>query len=254
MKHYGYYLELIATRYFVLAGIFFLIYYVVGRNRLLYKKLHQKLPGNKDYAREIGFSIITMGIFALVPLVLLHYPLITRHTTFYTRISHHGWWYFFAAFILMFLIHDTYFYWTHRMMHHKKIFPIFHLLHHKSTNPTPWAAYAFHPLEAVVEAGVFVVFLFTLPVHPLHLFIFFFLMILYNVYGHLGYELYPIGFAKHSIGKWINTSTYHNQHHQFFKGNYGLYFTIWDRWMGTLRKDVKEELFEGLQTQAADAT
>jgi sterol desaturase/sphingolipid hydroxylase (fatty acid hydroxylase superfamily) len=26
-------------------------------------------------------------------------------------------------------------------------------------------------------------------------------------------------------------------HHQFFKGNYGLYFTWWDRWMNTLHKD-----------------
>ena len=30
---------------------------------------------------------------------------------------------------------------------------------------------------------------------------------------------------------------WHNQHHQFFDGNYGLYFTFWDRMMGTLRAD-----------------
>ncbi len=35
----------------------------------------------------------------------------------------------------------------------------------------------------------------------------------------------------------VNTSVNHNQHHQFFKGNYGLYFTFWDRVMGTLRTD-----------------
>jgi len=75
-------------------------------------------------------------------------------------------------------------------------------------------------------------------------FIFFFAMIAYNVYGHLGYELYPKGFAKHRIGKWINTSVSHNQHHQFFKGNYGLYFTIWDRLMGTLRKDYEQRFDE----------
>jgi sterol desaturase/sphingolipid hydroxylase (fatty acid hydroxylase superfamily) len=26
-------------------------------------------------------------------------------------------------------------------------------------------------------------------------------------------------------------------HHQYFKGNYGLYFLFWDRIMGTLRED-----------------
>ena len=66
-------------------------------------------------------------------------------------------------------------------------------------------------------------------------------MIIYNVYGHLGWELYPKNFHKTRIGKWINTSVAHNQHHQYFKGNYSLYFLFWDRIMGTLRKDYDEQ-------------
>ncbi len=118
------------------------------------------------------------------------------------------------------------------------------LVHHQSTNPSPWAAYAFHPLEALVEAGIFIVFLFSIPIHPLHLLIFFFMMIVYNVYGHLGYELYPKGFSRHWLGKWINTSISHNLHHQYFKGNYGLYFTFWDRIMGTIRNDYDRKFEE----------
>jgi len=67
---------------------------------------------------------------------------------------------------------------------------------------------------------------------------------LYNVYGHLGWELYPKGFSRHWLGKWINTSVNHNQHHQFFKGNYGLYFLVWDRLMGTLRNDYEQRFEE----------
>lgn len=40
-----------------------------------------------------------------------------------------------------------------------------------------------------------------------------------------------------------NTSVNHNQYHQYFKGNYGLYFLVWDRLMGTIRND-NEQLFE----------
>jgi Delta7-sterol 5-desaturase len=184
-----------------------------------------------------------------VPLAILHMPGVAKYTTLYTRIEEWGWLYFVMAFPLMFLLHDTYFYWTHRAMHHKKLFRVLHLVHHKSTNPSPWAAYAFHPLEAIVEAGIFAVFLFTLPVHPLHLLLFFFLMIVYNVYGHLGYELYPAGFNKHWLGKWINTSVNHNQHHQYFEGNYGLYFTMWDRWMGTIRNDYDKRFEEVTRKQ-----
>ena len=244
LHHYFKYLFLIGSRYFIIAGLAFLLFYVILKNITHNKKLQPKNPKLDDYAREIGYSVMTIAIFAFVPLLILHMPAIAKHTTFYTRIPQHGWLYFFLAFPLMFLIHDTYFYFTHRLMHHRKLFKLFHLVHHKSTNPSPWAAYAFHPLEAVVEAGVFAVFLFTIPIHFLHLFVFFFLMIVYNVYGHLGYELYPAGFHKTIIGRWINTSTSHNQHHQFFKGNYGLYFTFWDRLLGTMRSDYDRRFEE----------
>ena len=157
--------------------------------------------------------------------------------------------YYILAFPLMFIIHDTYFYWTHRLMHHKKLFNIMHLVHHKSTNPSPWAAYAFHPFESIVEVGIFVVFLFTIPVHKTHIPLFFLFSIIYNIYGHLGWELYPKGFSKTSIGKWINTSVNHNQHHKYFKGNYGLYTLFWDRMMGTIRPDY-DEAFEEVKNRS----
>jgi len=244
LTYYFQTLRLIGSRYFIIAGLAFLIFYVFLNKKILYKKIQGRFPQTKDYLREIGYSVITISIFALVPLVILRTPSIARHTHFYTEIRQHSWWYFFLAFPLMFVLHDTYFYWTHRLMHHKKLFPVFHLVHHHSTNPSPWAAYSFHPLEAIVEAGIFAIFLFTIPIHPLHLFIFFLFMILYNVYGHLGFELYPKGFNRHVIGRWINTSVNHNLHHQYFKGNYGLYFTFWDRMMGTIRKDYDQKFDE----------
>jgi len=83
----------------------------------------------------------------------------------------------------------------------------------------------------------------TLPFHPTAVGVFLLFMMIYNVYGHLGYELYPKGFNEHPIGRWMNTSVNHNQHHKFFTGNYGLYFLFWDKFMGTLRKDYDESFF-----------
>ena len=241
-------LQNVSTRYFYIAGIAFLIGYVLLSKWLVHKKIQQRFPRVKDYLREIGYSIITMLFFAFVPLLLIKDPSIEPHTTHYTKIEEHGWFYFYAAFPLMFIIHDTYFYWTHRLMHHPKVFKFFHLVHHQSTNPSPWAAYAFHPLEAIVEVGITAVFLFTIPIHSLHLPIFFLFSIIYNVYGHTGYEIYPKGFSKNWVGKWINTSVNHNLHHQYFKGNYGLYFLFWDRMMGTIRTDY-DERFEEVKTR-----
>jgi sterol desaturase/sphingolipid hydroxylase (fatty acid hydroxylase superfamily) len=234
----------ISIRYFILAGIAFFLLYVLLKNRIGFKKIQSRYPAPSDYQREILFSILTMLIFTSIVFALLKRPAIRQHTTFYTHISDHGWLYFWLAFPLMFFMHDAYFYFTHRLIHHKKLFKIFHLVHHKSTNPSPWAAYAFHPLEAFVEAGIFVIFLFTIPIHLLHIGLFFLFMIVYNIYGHTGWEMYPKGFNKHWLGRWVNTSVNHNQHHQYFKGNYGLYTLIWDRLFGTVRQDYDQKFEE----------
>lgn len=226
-----------ANKYFLIAAPAYLIFYVFLKKRVLYKKIQLKFPKRKDYAREIIFSTLSIIIFSVPPLLLLYSDNIRPYTTYYDNIGEYTKLYLVIAFPLMILIHDTYFYWVHRMMHSPFLFKMFHLVHHKSTNPSPWAAYAFHPLEALVESLIFVIFLFAIPVHTIHLIFFFVFSLIYNVYGHLGFELYPKGFNTHWLGKWVNTSVSHNQHHQFFKGNYGLYFTIWDRIMGTLRHD-----------------
>lgn len=234
-------ITLIGSRYFIVAGLSFVLFYVLLNKTVGSKKIQQRYPKATDYIREIGFSVMTILIFGMVPLIFIHNPAVSQYTTLYKDISDYGWLWFWAAFPVMLFMHDTYFYWAHRIMHHKKMFKLFHLVHHQSTNPSPWAAYSFHPLEAIVEAGILIVFLFTIPIHRLHFFIFFLFMILYNVYGHLGWELYPRHFHKTKLGKWINTSVAHNQHHQYFKGNYGLYFLIWDRIMGTLREDYDQQ-------------
>jgi Delta7-sterol 5-desaturase len=240
-------IEKIGRRYFLVAAIGFALFYLFFRKRFFIEKIQGRFPKKSDYLREIGYSSLTIFIFGTIVVVLNH-PAIAPYTTRYKEIAEHGWAYYFLAFPIMFVMHDTYFYFTHRIMHHKALFKWFHLVHHKSTNPSPWAAYAFHPLEAFVEQGIVVVFYFTIPIHISHLAIFFLMSIVYNVYGHLGYELYPRGFNKTIFGKWVNTSVSHNQHHQYFTGNYGLYLLFWDRVFGTLREDY-DERFEEVKTR-----
>ena len=250
---YFFIIKAIGSRYFALALLATLLFYIAFRKKWQFKKIQPAFPKTNDYAREIAYSVCTIFIFGFIGYGVLFYQPIVKHTLRYTHIREYGWAWYATAYFVMLVLHDAYFYWTHRLMHHPKLFKILHLVHHKSTNPSPWAAYAFHPLEAVVEAGILPVFVFTLPLHATHTFIFFFIMIVYNVYGHLGYELYPRGFSKTFIGKWINTSVNHNQHHQYFKGNYGLYFLWWDRWMGTIRSDY-DSRFEEVKNRKAETT
>jgi uncharacterized protein (DUF2147 family) len=131
------------------------------------------------------------------------------------------------------VFHDFYFYWTHRLMHHKKLFKYVHRVHHESTNPSPWAAYAFHPWEALIQALVMPILVFILPLHPLTAFLFLVYMIIRNVIGHLGFEILPKGFTKNRWLNWNTAVMHHNMHHEHFHNNYGLYFTWWDKLMKT---------------------
>ena len=236
----------ILARYTIIAGIFFLLYYVFFKEKWSFKKIQLSFPKLKDYQREVFYSLCTITIFSVIGLLVFKTPL-TEHTQIYGSIADYGWGYWFLSIVLMTFLHDTYFYWAHRMMHHKKLYRLFHLVHHKSTNPSPWASYAFHPLEGVVEASIIFLIVFLIPFHPTALLVFLVVTFAYNVYGHLGYEIYPKNFHKTRIGRWVNTSVHHNMHHKHFNANYGLYFLFWDRWMGTLHEQsdaVFEEVTE----------
>ncbi len=221
---------IIILRYLLIAGIFFLVFYVVRKKYWTHRRIQKRLPKNQQYWQEIKYSLSTMAIFSLIGLVIITFK---AYTQVYQNVGDYGWGYLLLSFPLTLIIHDAYFYWTHRLMHHRKLYRIVHRTHHLSHNPSPWAAFAFHPLEAIVEAGIFPLLVFTLPLHPIVIFSFLLTMMVLNVIGHLGYEIYPKNWTKHWFGKWQNTSTHHNMHHELVQGNYGLYFNWWDRWMGT---------------------
>ncbi|MDA7625718.1 sterol desaturase family protein [bacterium] len=224
------------------AGGAFFIFYILFKKQLWFRKVQKRMPKLTDYGRDFIFSLISVTIFSTIGLCTFF--IFREHTNIYNHISDFGTPYYILTFIWMFFLHDTYFYWMHRLMHLPFFFKYIHLVHHKSTNPSPWTAYAFHPLEAVIEVGIIPLIAFTLPVHISSIGFFFLFQIAYNVYGHLGFELYPKGFNKHWLGRWVNTSVAHNLHHKGFHGNYGLYTLLWDRWMGTLREDYDKTYAE----------
>jgi lathosterol oxidase len=222
----------IGIRYLLFAGLFYSFFYLWKNKPFWFAKIQQRYPENKHVLREIGYSFLTILIFGIVILAVT-YASKKGYTRVYDQISDYGFGYYIGSILLMIFLHDTYFYWTHRAMHWKPLFKVAHKVHHLSINPTPFAAYAFHPIEAFVEVGIIPLIAFTIPYHPSAIAIFTLYSLVLNVFGHLGFEIFPKGFASHKLFKWHNTSTHHNMHHRFVKCNYGLYFNIWDRLMNT---------------------
>ncbi|RFS22574.1 sterol desaturase family protein [Chitinophaga silvatica] len=227
-------------RYFLLAGIPFIIFYKFLPAKMVSRKIQQRSASKKDFLREIWHSMQSTLVFTIITCIIMFTP-VRNYTQLYTNINDFPIWYLILSVALSLVIHDTYFYWMHRIMHHKTLFNLTHLVHHRSTNPSPWTSYSFHLLEAVVEGGVLLVITVVMPMHPLSVLLFTVVAFMINVYGHLGYELMPKGFRKSPLFEVLNSSVHHNLHHSKFKGNYGLYFRVWDRLMGTEHPDYVKE-------------
>ena len=228
------------ARYFAVAGLAFVVYYVFFPNTFSRNKIQKKFAGRKDFWREVAHSMQSTVTITAVALLFLLTP-IREHTLFYENLSEYPLWWLPVSVVLALVVHDTYFYWMHRTLHHPKLYRRMHLVHHKSVNPSPWASYSFHISEAVMEGMIAPVILFLIPLHGTALLLFATASFIINVYGHLGYEIAPRWLRRTWLFEVLNTSVHHNLHHSKFNGNYGLYFRVWDRLMGTELPEYVQE-------------
>jgi len=225
---------IVTARYFLFAGAFYFFLYKKGFAAA--RKIRPEPPAPGMIRKEILWSLVTCTVFAISGAWMIH-QWAEGHTLIYTRIEEHGWVWFFASLPVLMLLHETYFYWTHRWIHHKAIFRWVHRVHHESHNPTPWAAFSFHWTEALVQAAILPALVFVVPTHPIILLTFLMVMTVLGVINHLGYELYPRGMETTFFGREFINASHHYLHHHRARSNYGLYFTFWDRWMGTESAD-----------------
>ncbi|WP_293894179.1 sterol desaturase family protein [Flavobacterium sp.] len=217
-------------RFCLIAGIAYFIFYVWKRKEFIHLKLNQKQPDFIQLKTELLYSAITLLIYS-ISFYLLIYWYQKGYTQIYFKIGTFGYAYFFLSILMMVLIHDAYFYWSHKLMHQLPFLFRFHKIHHFSHNPNPWSAFSFHPVEAIISLGIMPIILFTLPVHPYALIVFSTVVVVYNVYIHLGYNIKFL-FMGSALR---NTAQNHDLHHRVSKYNYGLYFSFWDRIMKTYK-------------------
>ena len=208
------------------------------RHPLARKALQARPVSTPQIRREMMLTVSTLVIAGSVMPILFLFGF-GRHVQLDPTGARYGWIYLVFSIFLMMVIQDTYFYWSHRLIHHPRLFRWFHRTHHKSTNTNPWTTYSIGPLEALGANGAAIVILLLIPTNSLALFTFSWVNTAYAVYTHLGYELYPRGMEVHWLGRWINTSVAHNTHHARNRYNFSWYFLFWDRTMGTLDPDYE---------------
>ncbi len=230
-----------ATRYAMGTLTLFVGVWLILSHFIQFRKIRARSPRKAQMWMELKNSMRTILVFVAMDIVVFDNS-VTGLFKIYDDVSLFGWGYFWLSIPMVLFIHDTYFYWTHRAMHHPKLFKFFHLTHHRSHNPTPFTAYSFAPGEAIVEYMFVPVAFMLIPIHHSAMYIVLTIMIFKNAMGHCGYELMPTSWARIPVLGWLTTVTHHDMHHEKANGNYALYFTFWDRLMGTEHKDYFDRL------------
>ena len=223
---------IIFLRYLLFSSVY---HYTTFRllRRWLGKRILDPSPlKRKQLIREIFWSAISGLIFACFGL-LTYWLWEAGYTAIYSDWESMPLWYFPLSIFLVLFLQDTYYYWVHRWMHIPRIYKYVHKIHHDSIHTSAWTSFSFHPLETLLQAVVLPLIVMVLPLHYWAVLVVLLIMTVSATINHAGVEVYPGASRSSLIQKNIIGATHHDLHHRKFLCNYGLYFTWWDRWMGT---------------------
>ena len=212
---------IVAFRYVAASGAFALATHYVRPG--LYRDLDRQIR------REIGWSLASAAIYGVPAGVLAWGWQQNGWTRLYTGWSDYPLWYLPLSVLIYLAAHDTWFYWTHRLMHRPRPFRAAHAVHHASRPPTAWAAMSFHPLEALTGAVVIPALVLLVPIHVAMLGVVLTVMTVMGITNHMGWEMFPRRLVHSRVGNWLITASHHQRHHDEYRCNYGLYFRFWDR-------------------------
>lgn len=241
------------TRYVVFAVGVWLLLWIVLAPVLKGRKIREDVPAARQLILEFFFSIRSIAVFSTVGLLtfladragLMSGPAIARSW---------GPAWFWTSLILMIIGHDAWFYWTHRLIHDPRLFRTFHRRHHKSHNPSPFTAYSFDWGEAAINALFVPLWLLIVPTQWGVVGLFMLHQIVRNTLGHSGYELFPARADGRPLLPFFTTVTHHDLHHAQAGWNFGLYFTFWDRVMGTEHPQYLQKFAQAVRKPAAAST
>ena len=190
---------------------------------------------SEQIRREILWSLASAAIYG-APAGIVAWGWRERGwTRIYSNAADYPLWWLPVSVLVYLILHDTWFYWTHRLMHRPNWFKLAHAVHHASRPPTAWAAMSFHPIEAISGAVLIPALVFLIPIHWGALLTVLLVMTVMGVTNHMGWELFPRWLVNGPAGGWLITASHHQRHHDKYLSNFGLYFRFWDRLCGTDR-------------------
>ena len=228
------FLFIVVMGYLLPCGHAYYVYFVASNEKKERKRIQDRRPSRSDVLREVRMSLQSIAIFSIMCTGLFQMYK-AGMTSIYWDTFAYPLVYLPISFFLCLVLHDTMFYWSHRFMHWRPVFRYFHAGHHRSVSPSPWAIFAFQPLEAILQFAFVMLIVVFVPLKPIVLLAYLSYDSMINIAGHTGHEMIPSWMSHHWLFKGFNNVTHHDNHHTNMRYNYGAFFNVWDRWMGTFK-------------------
>jgi len=246
---FGYYgiafFAIILLRYFLVAGGMYVFFYTPNHQPATEPEMRPRSPDLRVMQHDILLSIFSAGVFALAAAFIMS-TYGWGMTRIYSHSQQYGLGYLGLSYVAVLVLQDTYFYFTHRLFHHPLLFRWLHQGHHRSRYPTPWTSFAFDPWEAIVQSLFLIGIVFVIPLHFVTLIAVLITMTIWAVLNHMGLDRLPLSFPHHWLGKWFIGPAHHSIHHLKYTQHYGLYFTFWDKLLGTQDLEYEKKLSDRL--------
>ena len=176
---------------------------------------------------DIKWSLLNIwGEAFLVSMLRMAIP---RYSFIYYDLAEYPLWVVPITICLHVIWDETLTYWAHRFLHtYKWLYLKLHIVHHRSISITPFAGFAFHPIDAFLQALPTFTSSFFFPLHYNIFLLFSVATTCWAISIHDNVPAMPC--------KLFLYATHHTIHHEKGQGghrNYGKFTTIWDRMMGS---------------------
>ncbi|EIW74859.1 hypothetical protein CONPUDRAFT_159631 [Coniophora puteana RWD-64-598 SS2] len=212
---------------------FHMLYFTFATLSYMFVFNHEMMKHPRFKPNQVKLEIQD-SLRALPGVVLLTLPWfqaeVMGYSKLYDHVDEYGWSYFIFSVVFFIAFTDLGVYWAHRTLHRPSLYKRLHKVHHRWLVPTPFSAYAIHPVDVCIQSLPYHIFIFVFPLHRwLYLGLFNFVS-LWSILIHDGDMI-----AGHPLEKYINGPAHHTMHHLYFTVNYGQYFTWADRLGGSYR-------------------
>ncbi|KAI8827035.1 uncharacterized protein EV422DRAFT_490695 [Fimicolochytrium jonesii] len=191
-----------------------LSYYFLFDHRLMQ---HPKFLKNQ-IRKEITLSVTSFPITAAVTVPWFYYE-VNGYSKLYYKVEDYGWPYLVASIVMFLAFTDCCIYWIHRFEHHPKLYSWLHKQHHAWKVSTPFASFAFHPLDGYFQSIPYHLFVYMVPMHVYAYLLAFVLVQFWTISIHDGAY-----FTQSTV---LNSTAHHTVHHLEFNYNFGQYTTLW---------------------------